>query len=235
MKNKLPKVICLMMTSLDGKILGEKWGKSKPVELLKESFEKVHERIGIGAWIVGRKTMEKDFTDYAKPVIKKNSEKISRNDFVANANAKTFAIALDGQGKLGWKKPDMQGDHVITILTEKVKDGYLAQLQKIGVSYIFAGEKEVNLQTALEKLRGLFGIKKLMVEGGGHLNGSFLNEGLIDEFHHLLLPLADGSTENSSVFEIGEKEKKAKSTLFKLSQVKRIEHDVLWIKYLRRK
>ncbi|KLT65518.1 RibD family protein [Pedobacter sp. BMA] len=235
MKNKTPKVICLMMTSLDGKILGEKWGKSKPVELLKESFEKVHERIGIGAWIVGRKTMEKDFTNYARPVIRKTKESIPRTDFVARKNANTFAIALDGKGKLGWIKPDMQGDHVITILTEQVKDGYLAQLQKIGVSYIFAGKKQVNLETALEKLRSLFDIKKLMLEGGGHLNGSFLNEGLIDEFHQLLLPLADGSTENSSVFEIDEKVKKAKSTLLKLTQVKKIEHDVLWIKYMRKK
>jgi len=235
MKNKKPKVICLMMTSLDGKILGEKWGKSRFVELLKESFEKVHERIGVGAWIVGRKTMEKDFTHYTRPVIKKTKEGIPRTDFVAVKDAKTFAIALDGQGKLGWKKPYMHGDHVITILTEQVKDGYLAQLQKIGVSYIFAGKKQVNLNTALEKLRILFSIKKLMLEGGGHLNGSFLNEGLIDEFHHLLLPLADGSAENQSLFEIDEKAKKAKSTLFKLNQVKKIEHDVLWITYTRKK
>ncbi|WP_421944725.1 hypothetical protein [Pedobacter sp.] len=102
MKNKKPKVICLMMTSLDGKILGEKWGKSGPVELLKESFEKVHERIGVGAWIVGRKTMEKDFTHYTRPVIKKTKGGIPRTDFVAVKDAKTFAIALDRQGKLGW-------------------------------------------------------------------------------------------------------------------------------------
>ncbi len=222
------------MTSLDGKILGEKWGKSKAVEQLKASFEKVHERIGNGAWIVGRRTMEKDFTDYAKPIIKKNAGNINRKDFVAHHDAKTFAIALDSQGKLGWKRPDIQGDHVITILTEQVKDGYLAQLQKIGVSYIFAGKKQVNLKLALAKLRSLFGIKKLMLEGGGHLNGSFLNEGLIDEFHQLLLPLADGSSGNSSVFEIEPKAKKAKSTLFKLSGIKKIEHDVIWIKYTRR-
>jgi riboflavin biosynthesis pyrimidine reductase len=30
-----------------------------------------------------------------------------------------------------------------------------------------------------------------MLEGGGRLNGSFLNEGLIDEYYHLLLPLVE--------------------------------------------
>lgn len=231
MKNNRPYVICLMMTSLDGKILGEKWGDSPKVDKLRGSFEKVHEKIGIGAWIVGRTTMEKDFTNFAKPVIKKGSQKINREDFVAEHQSKTFAIAIDGKGKLGWNEPTMQGDHLITILTENVKDGYLAHLQDIGVSYLFAGKDEVNLKTALKKLRKLFGIKKLMLEGGAHINGSFLNEGLIDELHQLLLPLADGTIQTATLFEIDPKVKKVQATLLKLKQVKKIENDVLWLRY----
>ncbi|MBO9199415.1 MULTISPECIES: dihydrofolate reductase family protein [Niastella] len=228
---KRPRVICLMMTSVDGKILGEKWGDDKLVKILKESFEKVHELIGNKSWIVGRTTMEKDFTHYAKPVHKEVDQVIRREDFVANRHADSFAVVIDGHAKLGWNSSDMLGQHVITVLTEPVKDSYLAHLQEIGVSYIFAGKDSVDLKVVLEKLTALFGIETLMLEGGGHLNGSFLNEGLIDEYNQLLLPLADGRMETTSVFEIEEKNRKFDATLLQLQEVKQIEHEVVWLRY----
>lgn len=226
-----PYVICLMMTSVDGKILGDKWGKTKEVLGLTESFEKVHELIGHNTWIVGRTTMEKDFTHYAQPVYKEVSHAISREDFVANNKADSYAVALDGHAKLGWNSPDMLGQHVITVLTEAVQDSYLAHLQEIGVSYIFGGKESIDLPTVLEKLKSLFGIETLMVEGGGRLNGSFLNEGLIDEYHQLILPLADGRIDTSSVFEIPEAGRRFDATLLKLQEVKQIEHEVIWLRY----
>ncbi|RVU00921.1 RibD family protein [Mucilaginibacter limnophilus] len=231
MANERPYIICLMQTSVDGKILSEKWGDKPAIKKLAGKFEEIHENIGIGAWIVGRTTMEKDFTDFAKPVFKKGHHEINREDFVAKQSADSFAIAIDGGAKLGWKEPTMQGDHVITILTEAVPDAYLAHLQDIGVSYIFAGAEEVNLNTALKKLRSLFGIETLMLEGGAHINGSFLNEGLIDELHQLILPIADGTIETSTLFEIDPKVKKEGATLLKLERVKQIEDDVLWLTY----
>ena len=231
MNEDRPYVICLMMTSVDGKILGEKWGNSPKVKTLLGKFEQAHEELGIGAWIVGRTTMEKDFTEYAKPVFKKGNQEINRQDFVAAHTGDSFAIAIDGKAKLGWSEPIMDGDHVITILTENVPDSYLAHLQEIGVSYIFAGKDEVNLKIALQKLRSLFGIKTLMLEGGAHINGSFLNEELIDELQQLLLPIADGTIETSTLFEIGSDVKKEGATLLKLKNVKQIEDDVLWLTY----
>lgn len=226
-----PYVICLMMTSVDGKILGEKWGSDPRVQTLVKSFEEAHEAIGNKTWIVGRTTMEKDFTKYAKPVYKEVSQPVGREDFVANAGAGSFAIAIDGQGKLGWESAEMLGEHVITVLTEGVQDGYLAHLQEIGVSYIFAGKDRVDLPLAMEKLKALFGIETLMLEGGGRLNGSFLNEGLIDEYNQLLLPIADGRVETSAVFEIGEQDRKFDATLLKLQEVKRLDNDVIWLRY----
>jgi riboflavin biosynthesis pyrimidine reductase len=92
----------------------------------------------------------------------------------------------------------------------------------------FAGKEKVDLLLALEKLKSIFGIEKMMLEGGGHINGSFLNEGLIDEFHQLLLPLADGRRNSIGVFEIDEKERGAPFTMMKLKEVKKLEDDVLW-------
>lgn len=219
------------MTSVDGKILGEKWGKDSRVKKLLESFEKTHDSIGVKAWIVGRTTMEKDFTEYAEPVYKETTEALPRTDFVANKDAESFAIAVDGHGKLGWHEPDMLGDHVITILKESVQDSYLAHLREIGVSYIFAGKDALDLPLALEKIHSLFGIETVMLEGGGRLNGSFLNEGLIDEYYQLLLPLADGRIETSSVFEIDESDRRHNASLLKLEEVRQIEDGVVLLRY----
>lgn len=229
--SKRPRIICLMMTSVDGKILSEKWGDDARVHTLTKAFEQVHEIIGHRSWIVGRTTMEKDFTHFAKPVYKEVTSPVSREDHVADKNAGSFAIAIDGQGKLGWENGTMLGEHVITILTEKVQDGYLAHLREVGVSYIFAGKERVDLNLALEKLRSLFGIETLMLEGGGHINGSFLNEGLIDEYNQLIIPLADGRVETSGVLEIGENDRKFNATLLKLEEVKQLENDTVWLRY----
>ncbi len=230
-KTKRPYVICLMVTSLDGKILAEKWGDTPTVNKLAEKFEVIHDKIGITAWIVGRTTMEKDFTDFAKPILKKGHHEVSREDFVATHNTKRFAITIDSSAKLGWKEPTIGDDHVITILTEAVPDAYLAHLKDIGLSYLFAGKAKVDLELALEKLYSLFGIEKLMLEGGGKINGSFLNEGLIDEINQVILPMADGTIETSTMFEIDNREKKGGATLMSLREIRKIEDDAVWLTY----
>ena len=59
------------------------------------------------------------------------------------------------------------------MLTEQVSDAYLAHLKKIGISYIFGGKERLNFTVVVEKLKTLFAIDELMLEGGGFLNGSF--------------------------------------------------------------
>ena len=229
--NKRPKVIGLMTTSLDGKIMASSWGEDPRVSKLIDKYEETHRALGVKAWIVGRTTMERDFTNFEKPILIDTKEPIPREDFNGSEPGASFAIVLDGSAKLGWKESKIVNDHVITILTESVADGYLAHLREIGLSYVFAGKDKIDLQLALEKLRSVFGIEKLLLEGGGNINGSFLNEGLIDEYHQLLLPLVDGRRDVVGVFEIDERVRKAPCTLMKLKSVRQIEDDVLWLTF----
>ena len=82
---------------------------------------------------------------------------------------------------------------MITVLTEQVSDDYLAFLQSKGVSYLFGGKTDLDWERVLEKLRKEFGIRKLLLEGGGKINGSFLAANLIDELSVLVAPIADGA------------------------------------------
>src|SRR5262247_284122 len=117
---------------------------------------------------------------------RKRRRSIPRTDFVARRDAESYAIALDPSGKLAWRSSSIDEEHVIAILTERVRDDYLAFLRSRGVSYLFGGRTQVNLRRVLEKLRSAFGIHKLLLEGGGKINGSFLAADLIDELSVLV-------------------------------------------------
>ena len=86
----------------------------------------------------------------------------------------------------------VDGEHAITVLTEAVSDDYLAFLRKRGVSYIFGGRKDIEVPLVLGKLRSLFGIKRLLLEGGGGINGSFAAADAIDEISVIIAPFIDG-------------------------------------------
>lgn len=219
------------MTTVDGKILTANWGKNDSTKAFDKLYEELHNSYDGNAWICGRVTMEKDFTDGKQPELKPVDKPINREDFIGDATATSFAIAVDAHGKLGWDENTTNGDHIIEVLTEEVEDGYLAYLQDKKISYIFGGKNELDFSTVLEKLGRLFPIKTLMLEGGGHLNGSFLNDGLIDELSLLLLPIADGTPKSPTVFEVSDYLTKAPAAFMKIKELKQLERDAVWIKY----
>jgi riboflavin biosynthesis pyrimidine reductase len=56
-----------------------------------------------------------------------------------------------------------------------------------------------DLSGALEQLASLFGVKKLLLEGGGKINGAFLKHKLIDEFSTLIFSAVDGVAGTQSI------------------------------------
>lgn len=221
-----PYVICHMLGSVDGKIKQNIWGFKDHHKY----FEEPAAKIKADAWLVGRVTMQ-EFSSKKKPILKRGRINIPKEDFVADYKAKTFAVVIDPSGKCYWDTNMVSTEHVIEVLTEKVSAGYLEHLRSKNVSYIFAGSTELDLSLVLKKLNKLFGIKTVRIDGGGHVNGSFLKAGLIDEFSLVLAPIADGTIGALSVFEVEEGYGKRKATHFKLKSCKRIFDDFLWIRY----
>ncbi|MFS0561116.1 dihydrofolate reductase family protein [Terribacillus sp. 179-K 1B1 HS] len=74
-------------------------------------------------------------------------------------------------------------------------------MQNIDISYIFGGKDSLNFYFSSTKTKKLFSIDKLMLGGGGVLNGSFLTEGLVDELSILFIPIADGATNSVTLFD----------------------------------
>lgn len=225
-----PYVICHMLGSVDGRIKQNIWGLKDHHKY----FEEPAAKIKADAWLVGRVTMQ-EFSSKKEPELPKGRSVIKKEDFVAEKVSKTYAIVIDPSGKCRWDSNMVSTEQVITVLTEKVSSRYLAHLQEKGVSYIFGGEKELNLDLVLRKLYKLLGIKTLRIDGGGHVNGSFLKAGLIDEFSLVLAPFADGTIGAPTVFEAEEGYGKRKATRFTIKSVKRIYDDFLWIRYVVKK
>src|SRR5258705_1694662 len=191
-----PYVICHMMPSVDGRIQTDRWEFTGVGGV----YDRTAATLPTDGWMCGRVSME-GFTARRRPALRRPTRPIPRTDFVARL-ADSYAIGIDPSGKLNWKSSDIDGDHVITVITERVSDGYLAFLRSKGVSYIFGGNKEVDLKRVLRKLWNLFGIRRLLLEGGGRLNGSMLAAGLIDELSILVMPVADGSGGTPTLFDV---------------------------------
>ena len=225
-----PYVICHMMPSVDGRLRTDRWDISEKGH---QEYERTADSYRADAWICGRKTMQ-EFAKGRRRPKKSGAHKIPRSDYVIpREKGKRYAIAIDTRGKLAWTDNEVEGDPLIEVLTEDVPDSYLRFLREKGISYLFAGKRagDPDLALALEKLRTKFGVKRLMLEGGGETNGSFLREGLVDELSLLLTPVADGRLGEPALFDVeGTQPRKAVAKL-RLKSVRKAATDMLWIKY----
>ncbi|MCW6509583.1 RibD family protein [Lichenifustis flavocetrariae] len=191
-----PRVIVHMASSVDGRIQSRRWGGIEVGSL----YEEVHASLNGDAWMCGRITMQ-GYTR-GQPTDDSDPTPVPRVSHIVNRAAPGYAIALDFGGRLHWgARNAIDGDHVVVVLSETVSDAHLNALRASGVSYIFGGRDTIDLAMALKTLRREFGIRRLLVEGGGKINGSFLAAGLVDELNLLLAPAVDGGSGVPALFD----------------------------------
>jgi 2,5-diamino-6-(ribosylamino)-4(3H)-pyrimidinone 5'-phosphate reductase len=226
--SRRPRVICHMMASLDGRIVTDGWPQSAEG---RRQYEVVHEHYEPDGWICGRVTMEQHFAQGLRSdaQIARQHHGPPREDYVAPGEHDSFAFAVDASGRLAWETSDIDGDHVVAILSGRVSDEYLAFLRERGVSYLLAGADDVDLPLALDKIGARFGVRTLMLEGGGKINGGMLRAGLVDEVSVLVAPVVDGRIGTPALFDV-EADDAAPARLA-LESVERRADDVLWLRY----
>jgi riboflavin biosynthesis pyrimidine reductase len=87
----------------------------------------------------------------------------------------------------------------------------------------------VDLPLALEKIGAVFGVKTLLLEGGGRVNGGLLRAGLVDELSVLVAPVVDGRAGTPALFDLDAGALAPR--LLELAHVERCADDVLWLRY----
>jgi riboflavin biosynthesis pyrimidine reductase len=223
-----PHVACVVSASIDGRTLLSRW--SPDPAPLRGLFERVHDEIGCDAWLVGRATGKEFSKRESYPAA--TSETFPREHWFARRDAKAYGVVLDARGKVAFGRADIGGDPIVAVLTKAVSDAHLAGLRSEGVSYIFAGESELDLSLALEILNRELGVKRLLVEGGGTTNGSFLRAGLIEEIHLVLCPAVDGTKGAPSAFDAPDGlVQKAPLQSMTLESCQPLENGAMWLRY----
>ena len=203
-----PHIICHMVTSIDGKVTGEFLSRpecEKATDIYYE-LNREYNKNGANGFICGRVTMESSFTGGWYPDLTKYQPVESKDDFIPDNLLGFYAISFDPKGKLGWKSnkiidedPGYGDAQIIEVLTEQVDGHYLAYLQSMYIPYIFAGENEIDVKIALEKLKNLMDINCLLLEGGSIVNGYFQRADVIDELSLVVAPII-AYTEDKPLF-----------------------------------
>jgi len=227
-----PHIICHMVTSIDGKVTGDFLSRpecEKATDIYYE-LNREYNRNGANGFICGRVTMESSFTGGWYPDLTKYEPIDNKDDLIPDNLTGFYAVSFDPKGKLGWKSnkiidedPGYGDSQIIEVLTEQVDGRYLAYLQEMGIPYIFAGETEIDVKIALEKLKILIGINSILLEGGSIVNGYFQRADAIDELSLVVAPII-ADADDKPLF------MNSTASGFELKKVKQYD-DVVWMNY----
>ena len=232
-----PYLFCHMLTSLDGKIMGN-YLDLPACEPAADLFydiafgdEPFYRHQG---WLSGRVTNDDNFTHYRTPDLDPAAPPVPPGDFIAG-KAPMYYVSVDPRGVLGWQENTVTYEattaQVIEVLTGRASNAYKAFLRQKNISYLLAGEDELDYALLLDKLKRLLGIQVLMLGGGGVLNWSFLQAGLCDEVSIVVAPAADGSPTTQSLFLAREGLITDKAISFTLLGAQAAEGNALWLRY----
>ena len=77
---------------------------------------------------------------------------------------------------------------IIILTTGRASKARLRQLRGLADEVKICGKREINFREAFCWLRGKWGVKRLLCEGGGGLNDALFRAGLVDELHLTICP-----------------------------------------------
>ncbi len=225
-----PLVICHMVTSIDGKVTGDFLNSKKGLEV-SETYYEINRKLKGDAFACGRVTMESSFTGGFKPDLTEFSDSdIPYEDYIAQKHH-YYAVSFDRHGSVGWQEgilhdedPGYDDCHIIEVLCEDTPQEMLAYYRKIGVSYIFAGKNDIDINTALNKLYDLFDIKVMLLEGGSIINGAFLHAGAVDNISQVIAPIIADKDDKPLFFD-------ASLTEFRMHECKAMKDGTVWLWY----
>ena len=85
----------------------------------------------------------------------------------------------------------------------------------------------------MKQLASRFGAKKLLLEGGGAINGAFLKHMLIDEFSTLIFPAVDGVAGTQSIVDYNgpEGDRPGAGRSLRLTHCETLEGGMVWLRH----
>lgn len=234
-----PKIICHMHTLLNGKVDGianitdvgmRAQRRYFDIMLGENRFYAKHR-----GWLSGSGTSEAMMGGPREIDFPEPTDPVPTGDFIGDPDAEMHYFAVDRTGKLAWESNvfeyfDVKA-HIVELIPASVSDAFKAHLRSINVSYIIAGDEELDMAAAVDKIGRIFSVDELMLGGGPNLNWSMIRDGLCDELSLVLMPTADAQNHTNSLFESHEKFSTPAPYEFKLKSAEPLEDGSVWMRY----
>lgn len=228
-----PKLICHIMSSVDGRLLPGRWtlpfDGTDPGKLFQE-YAAIGKELKTDAWMFGKTTTREVFPYKFMPKIDAHPE--PGKVHIGNHSSSRLFITVDPDADIFYTSDRLRGDNIVTILGTNATNDYLEMLQEKGISYIVLADA-TNLREAMEILYDKFNRKSISLQGGGIINGAMLAEGLIEELSLVIYPGIDGLTTSPSIFEYlgASDERPAAGQSLELLPSKTCDNGIMWLRY----
>lgn len=188
-----PYVICYLAVSADGRLDG--------FEPDLERYYGIAARFDVDAILSGSETsivaiekyggVENTFDEGPAP------QRAPRDD------PRPLLAVVDGRGRVRrWSlfQEAPYWSRWVALVAAGVPAVHRDYLASRNVDLIECGNERVDLERALNRLAGDYGVRRIRVDAGGRLNGALLRAGLVDEVHLLICPWLSGGTTPRSSF-----------------------------------
>ena len=207
-----PHVIFSAAITLDGK-LATRTGDSKLSS--KADKNRVHKlRTKVDAILIGKNTAKLD-----DPILSAHHAK----------KKNPIRIILDSDATIDSNSRILRTSSKIPTIITVAESAYkknLQRLEKLPVQIIVCGKHRINIKKLLIALRKQ-GIKKILIEGGGETNWSFVKENLVDEVIITVTPYLVGGISATTLVDGDGFSTVAKSTKLKLKSVRRMNNEII--------
>lgn len=220
---KKPYIVCHMMTSVDGRIDCTMTEHLPGVQEYYETLDALDAPTRVSGRVTAQLEMALPGSFQSKTVTPLGKEAFSKA-----ADADGYEVVVDTRGTLLWD--GAEDERPLLILTsEQVSREYLAYLDSRHISWIACGKEHVDLPRACAILAQDFGVERMAVVGGGHINAGFLAAGLLDEVSILIGAGIDGRGGMSAVFDGLPMDRGV--TALSLASVQQYGSGAVWLRY----
>ena len=147
--------------------------------------------LGTGGAKYRRQRLKRGLREYNLRIIVSGSGSVDPNARIFSVSRERWRLAggFQSDNNSPARGQRSQGlSPIIILTTRRASAASLRRLRSLADEVKICGKNEINFRAAFRWLREKWGVKRLLCEGGGEMNGALVRAGLLDELHLTISP-----------------------------------------------